>query len=139
MGGLRGLAEGICGCVILALPFVVLFIFARGGAGDAKLMGALGAWLGITNGLITLVCVLTAGVTWGLGFSLAKKRFRGVVSRMMGIVSGLILFASPKGRLVRAYSTFPKQQEMLAMPYGVSILTGVCIAALGVFLWDLWP
>ena len=46
-GGLSGLAQSVGACILLALPFVLLFIFANGGAGDAKLMGAIGAWIGL--------------------------------------------------------------------------------------------
>lgn len=55
--GPSGLADSISACVLLALPYVLLFLFAGGGAGDAKLMGAVGAWLGMVNGLIVLSCV----------------------------------------------------------------------------------
>ena len=48
-GGAAGLADAAGACVLLALPFVLLFVLANGGAGDAKLMGALGAWLGVAR------------------------------------------------------------------------------------------
>ena len=40
-GGLSGLGEAFGACFILALPYILLFVFANGGAGDAKLMGAI--------------------------------------------------------------------------------------------------
>ena len=43
--GLGGAAESMIACVAVALPYVLLFAFAGGGAGDAKMMGAIGAWL----------------------------------------------------------------------------------------------
>ena len=61
-GGLSSLAEAAGACVLLALPYVFLFVFANGGAGDAKLMGAIGAWLGFKQGIIVLCCVATAGI-----------------------------------------------------------------------------
>jgi prepilin signal peptidase PulO-like enzyme (type II secretory pathway) len=45
IGGLSGLGNAAAACFLLALPYVFLFLFAKGGAGDAKLMGAIGAWL----------------------------------------------------------------------------------------------
>ena len=37
-GGFAGLAEALAAMALLALPFISLFLFAGGGAGDAKLM-----------------------------------------------------------------------------------------------------
>ena len=46
VGGWAGLADSVAGCLLLAIPYVLLFVFAGGGAGDAKLMGAIGSrWL----------------------------------------------------------------------------------------------
>ena len=34
------------GALLLGIPFVILFLIAGGGAGDAKMMAAIGAWVG---------------------------------------------------------------------------------------------
>ncbi|MCX5772283.1 MAG: A24 family peptidase, partial [Candidatus Hydrogenedentes bacterium] len=39
--GWGGLAESVLGCALLGAPFVVLWLYGGGGAGDAKLMGAV--------------------------------------------------------------------------------------------------
>ena len=108
-GGLNGLVESIVSCVILALPFVVLFVFAGGGAGDAKLMGALGAWLGIADGLVTLVAVVTVGALWGLALALAKKQFRAVLSRVMMMFRIVIVLIITRRRPTEAASYFPTE------------------------------
>ena len=58
-GGVRGggagwptLRSGVC---CWACPYVALFLFAGGGGGDAKLMGAIGAWVGFASGVIVLL------------------------------------------------------------------------------------
>jgi hypothetical protein len=33
---------------------------------------------------------------------------------------------------------FPDSRTMLSIPYGLAILTGVCVAAAGVFVANLW-
>src|SRR4051812_4578870 len=56
-GGSSGAADAACGCVLLAVPYILLFVFAGGGAGDAKLMGAVGMWLGLAGAVWVLLAV----------------------------------------------------------------------------------
>ena len=56
--GWLGLGESMLGCFLMAVPYVLLYAFAGGGAGDAKMTGALGAWLGPVGGLIALTLSL---------------------------------------------------------------------------------
>ena len=72
-GGLSGLGQAAAACVVVALPYILLFVFAGGGAGDAKMMGALGAWLGLAAGAVVLGTVAATGVVLGL-LNLATKR-----------------------------------------------------------------
>lgn len=132
IGGWMGLLESICGTVILATPFVFLFLFAGGGAGDAKLMGAIGAWLGLANGVIVLLAVVVTGAILGIGYALVKRRF-DVLHWTSQVASWPVLFVLSRGGLSKP-PTMPGDREVLTMPYGVSIFAGVCIAALGVML-----
>ena len=67
VGGLPGVGDSLLGCFVASLPFLVLFLYAGGGAGDAKMMGAVGAWLGLAQGVVALVAVVCAGAIVGLG------------------------------------------------------------------------
>ena len=78
VGGWSGLLDSFAACLLLAAPYVLLFLFAGGGAGDAKLMGGLGAWLGLANGLVTLASVALAGVALAVLFALAGSRLKDV-------------------------------------------------------------
>src|SRR4030042_1876767 len=60
-GGLEGLGDAALGCIVVAGPYVLLFLFAGGGAGDAKMMGGVGAWLRLTEGVVALVGVAVTG------------------------------------------------------------------------------
>ena len=75
-GGLSGLWQGFAAACLLGFPFVILFLFAAGGAGDAKLMAAIGAWIGIRDGLVVLACVCIAGGILAIITAIIKKRLK---------------------------------------------------------------
>lgn len=132
-GGLAGLAEGAAAALLLAFPFVLLFLLGGGGGGDAKLMGGIGAWLGIGHGAVALVGVAVAGVVLGLALALARGRLGAVVRRVgTAARSGLLLVG---GRMFRDVgAALPAPEEMETMPYGVAIFLGVALAGGGVLL-----
>ena len=133
--GTAGLASAIGGCVFLALPYILLFVFAGGGAGDAKLMGSIGAWLGLMNGAVVLVAVALSGVLCAVGYAVFKKRLRVVLAHITELVYVGVFLIFCRRKLSDARELTPRREHMLAMPYGVAILAGVCIAAGGTALW----
>lgn len=135
-GGLLGLGEAFLACLVMAAPFVILFVFAGGGAGDAKLMGALGAWLGVVNGLVVLVSVIFAGALCGLAYAFAKKELTGVLDRVRTMGFGLALAMSPHAKARPNRPLAANADRMIAMPYGVAIFMGVSCAALGLSVWS---
>lgn len=136
-GGAFGLFESICAALVLAAPFVVLYVFAGGGAGDAKLMGAIGAWLGMIYGLVALTAVVVAGAVLGLSYALFRGQLIAVLGRVSKANDALItqvFFNKGKG-LNEAGAAVRAEDEMIVMPYGISIFSGVCAAAVGAYLW----
>jgi prepilin peptidase CpaA len=130
-GGPGGLAESFGSAVLLALPFLILFVFAGGGAGDAKLMGAIGAWLGFRSGLVTLAAVCTAGIVCAIAYSLARRRLAVLVTNLKGLVQGFALVALSRGRFRDAAALVPGPEKMQAFPYGLAIFLGVFTSAMG--------
>lgn len=131
-GGFSGILDGLLACLMMALPFVILFLYAGGGAGDAKMMGALGIWLGVSSGAVALVAVVCSGAVLGLLFAKADKRLAVVFRHMKQIVLcwiGQLLTLGWRGskppKLIHAAG-------LTEMPYALSILCGVCVAAVGV-------
>jgi Flp pilus assembly protein protease CpaA len=121
------------GCLVMGMPFVMLFVFGGGGAGDAKLMGALGTWLGVADGVAALVTILVAGALWGLAVAAGKRQFRAVAGRVLGMTHMVAAVLITKSSPTEALSNIP-EEKMLAMTYGLPIFVGVCIAALGAML-----
>jgi prepilin peptidase CpaA len=130
VAGAAGLADSVVACLLLATPYVVLFALAGGGAGDAKLMGAIGAWLGLLDGTRVLVGVCLAGVLLGLLWAAAHRRLPAVLGRLKLVTTGLLHlpFRRISARAVAA--AIPAEHEGLPMPYGPAIFAG-CALALG--------
>ena len=126
-GGISGLAESTGTCALLALPYVFLFLFFGGGAGDAKLMGAIGAWLGIRQGLTVLACVAIAGGGLAIAKAIAQKRLKFVLTSVFVSCFGFILYLFTHRTMKLADDQAEiKQSEDLDIPYGVAIFAGVC-------------
>lgn len=89
-GGFAGLGSGLAGAAIASSVFVIGYILAGGGAGDAKLMMGLGAWLGWTHSLPLLFCVLVTGMVGVMVGLLFRGGVRGVLAVIFdGIGGGL--------------------------------------------------
>ena len=131
--GLGGAASSLGGALIAALPFVLLYVYVGGGAGDAKLMGAVGAWLGLAQGVAVLLLVVIAGAVLGLAQAAWQKKFRYTTGRM-GQLAQVWLGSIAVGQ--RPVVAPLDNTAPLQMPYGVSIFSGVALAALGVMLWN---
>jgi prepilin peptidase CpaA len=133
-GGLSGLAESAGVSVLLALPYIMLFLFFGGGAGDAKLMGAIGAWLGLKQGLMVLACVIIAGGIMAIIRAIAKKQVKFVLTSVFVSFYGALLrlLTHRKLQLVEEQNEIRRSGELI-MPYGVAIFVGVCAG--GGILW----
>jgi len=126
-GGISGLAESAGTSVLIALPYVILFLFFGGGAGDAKLMGSIGAWLGFRQGLTVFVCVAIAGGIMAVAKAIAQKRLKFLLTSVFVSFYGLILYLITHRTMKLAdEQTDIKQSGELDIPYGVAIFAGVC-------------
>jgi Flp pilus assembly protein protease CpaA len=140
LGGAGGLLGALEVSVLLALPYIVLYLLAKGGAGDAKLMAAIGAWLSFDEGLIVLCCVATTGMVLAL-LRIAASRKRQ--SPLSGMLTSLYLCAAAWSSVVHGWGLLTHNEEgrtqeqtgRLSLPYGLAIFIGVCIGAVGVRLW----
>lgn len=126
-GGLSAMLDALLGSLLLLTPFLLLFVFAHGGAGDAKLMGAIGAWTGAAQGLVVLLSVLLAGALLGIGHVILKKQGRRFLNNMFQVAAAALALCH-RGDLSGGKTFWPSRETMTPMPYGVAIFTGVCLA-----------
>lgn len=121
-----------------AVGFGILFllwIIGGGGAGDVKLMGALGAWFGPMNTfnlfLISTLFVLVLSVGVLAWQSLQKGAF-AVKRRYLGEESASDKLKAKERGLTREEAAVQRKVKRRLMPYGVP----VALAAWVVLLWS---
>ena len=133
IGGYAGLADSLTGAAVAMLPFVLLFVFAGGGAGDAKLMAAIGAWVGVIGGLITVVAVMIAGGLLAVVFMILRRNWRDVTANFHWILNSLRSALVGRGGSPQGY-LLPAVESLHTMPYGLAILAGTFFASGGAWL-----
>ncbi len=131
--GVIGLVDGGIASVLVAMPYVLLFVFAGGGAGDAKLMAGVGAWLGLSYGLVALVLTCLSGAVMAMVIAHRSGRLAAVLADVRQSASAAAPLAA-SGSVREAAAHLPTTKGKQTMPYGPAILAGVALTGLGVFL-----
>jgi prepilin peptidase CpaA len=132
-GGLSGLQYSFGGIAVGILTLLLFYIMGVMGAGDVKLLAAVGAWIGPVN---TLYVFCVAGIIAGL-HSLAvltwQRRLRVVpiifqLSFVQIMTLGHHLTRSDSGSL--AETTKRPDRHRYVMPFAVMIAIGVVVVAI---------
>jgi len=129
------LRDSLLGCVVMAFPYLILFSLCKGGAGDAKLMGALGAWVGFKEGALLLAFVAGSGIVMAVAKSIAERQLKTTL-RAVGVAAYSMYLAVCGGSQMRSAmsgvtaESVSRSDRDAEIPYGVAIFSGVCIAAM---------
>jgi prepilin peptidase CpaA len=111
-------AVGVLAGFACTLPFYVLHVM---GAGDVKLMAAIGAFLGVPDVFGAVLYSFIAGGVAAIAFALWRRSFRRMTTNVASIAQGL-LFAALTG--TRASADLPQGQSTGKLPYGLAICAG---------------
>jgi prepilin peptidase CpaA len=117
-GGLDGLLEHGGGLLLLLLLTVPFFIFGWMGAGDVKLIAAVGSLVGSSVALDVLLGVVLAGLVMSLGMLLWKGELFQALKRYKDNLMLLVMMRRP------TYIEPPESQKKLVLPYAVPIAVG---------------
>jgi len=118
-GGLTGLAFSVAGWLVGCLLFLPWFLLRGMGAGDVKLLAALGAWVGPGTALWIALYSAVAGGVFAIVVTLAS----GYMGTMVRNVWGLLMFwriagVQPHPELTLATASGPR------LPYAFPITAG---------------
>lgn len=119
-GGSSGLLLSLEGAGVAFVVFLLLYLFAKMGAGDLKLMVAIGAWIGYPLILSALINVALAGGVIALAFAVRYGALRAVLRNLYYFLLGLFTPGLKPENLI-AQSALPP------FPYGVAISAGTLI------------
>jgi prepilin peptidase CpaA len=89
--GIPGLLGGVLGCGLGFLLFFPIYAFGYMGAGDAKLLMAVGAWLGWQGCLYVAVGSVLIGAAYALGEILYRGRLPAVAWNTYSFLRALLL------------------------------------------------
>lgn len=130
LGGLNGLLRGAGGFGIALLLYFPLYLARGMGAGDVKLMAAMGVCLGAKNWLILALMAACISSAAGLVIATSKGRFRSTLMNVGLIVSELAAFRSPR---LANEELDVKSSKAIRFPHGVAVAIGtVALIALTV-------
>jgi len=131
LGGLGGLKTALAGFAVAFGLYFVLYLLHAMGAGDVKLMGAVGAIAGLHTWLVIFAATSIFGMIAALALALSKGRLGPTLWNVMYLVRELLAFRAP---WMRHEHLDVKNPETLRLPHGVSIAAGTA-AALAMAWW----
>jgi len=122
-GNLEGLALSLAAIVIAFLIYGSLLFLRVLGAGDVKLLMALGAWGGVEYTLKVSFLGIMLGGVFAFIILLYKRKLMNFFYKMYYFFATLVI------RDLEVI--FPKADEKLKMPFGLAISAAACWVAFG--------
>lgn len=131
LGGFDGFLRAAAGAGLALLVYFPLFLLRGMGAGDVKLMAAVGALAGARAWFWIFVAAAVTGAAAGLLLALSRGRLRATLINTGFIVRQLLSFRNPS--LGRAELSVDSASA-LRLPHGVAIACAAWAVALTALL-----
>ena len=130
LGGWAEVRDGLAGMLLAGGIFFLLFLLGAMGGGDVKLMGAVGAWVGLAQVGILLIVAAVAGGLLAVGYMLVYKRILETLRNMMELL---------RHHLTEGFKPHPflnvRETNTLRLPYGLAIAIGAFYCVGNAFWW----
>jgi len=124
LGGWEGFLEAGSGLLLLLALTLPFFIFGWMGAGDVKLIAAVGAVVGVGLALNVLLGIVLSGLVMSLVVLAWKGELLNAFRRYMVILGVSFIEKRP------TYISPPETQTRLVLPYAVPIAAGTLITVI---------
>ncbi|HEX5351857.1 MAG TPA: prepilin peptidase [Trichococcus sp.] len=133
-GGFPGLLQSLIGLVAGLAIFFLPFAMGGMGAGDVKLMGAIGALMGWRFSLVTAMYSALVGGLMVLGYLLYKRKLRDTLKKMiLSLIKLMFTFLNQLGynetieKMQQRYVKDGQTYKKIYIPYGVAIAGGAVL------------
>ena len=120
----RGLAMACLGLALALAVYILLYLVRAMGAGDAKLMAAVGAIAGPQNWLFIFLYTALAGGVVAIAVAASKRRLGKTFANTATVVGELLQFQSPASRHQELDVRSPRSMRL---PHAVAIAAGSLI------------
>jgi prepilin peptidase CpaA len=126
--GWHGLGSAVAGGLIAGGAFLAFFLVHAMGAGDVKLMAAVGCLVGSTP---AVEIVLASAIAGGI-FAILVSLWRGKLRTVLANILDLVRFHAVAGAEVHPTLNLSNPQAA-RLPYGVAIAAGVLYSVLAFY------
>ena len=127
ISGLHGIGTAVSGMALGFGCYFVLYCLRAMGAGDVKLMAAVGAVVGPGNWVAVFIASALAGGVLAVALMIWKGRVKETLFNALFIAQELMHFRAPYNR---RRDLDVKDPRALNMPHGVAIAAGTVICLL---------
>jgi prepilin peptidase CpaA len=130
---LHGAGQAAEGMLLAMAVYLPCYLLRGMGAGDVKLMSAIGALVGPANWFVIFVATALAGGIAGAALSLIKRRFTEICCNVYFLIKDVIHLRAP-------YRSNPqldfRNTASLRLPHGLIIALGCAVALACSVNWD---
>jgi prepilin peptidase CpaA len=123
LGGWRGAWDGLAAGLVGGGVFLLFFLVRGMGAGDVKLMAAIGSWAGLRHLVVILMVTALAGGILALGYMVARRRGLSTLRNL----GALLRFHAVAGLAPHPEINLENPQA-IRIPYALAIAAGTFYA-----------
>lgn len=117
----HGLVAASLGFLLAIALYIPLYLLRAMGAGDVKLMAAIGSMVGPQNWILVFLCTALAGGVLALAVAVRKGRLRRVLGNVSVLAGELAQLHRPADR----HETLDvRNSRSMRMPHGLAIAAG---------------